>query len=145
MRPNSVAVGASRLTDGELDLGPEADDSLSAAMLQTLVAGGNADALHGHAAQGAGGGGGSCYTALGTGECGAGYGAMYSGILVNASQGTWGSVGPVCIRSEALTFNAESQYWQYFYAIGAGRRFRAEGNAISCAMCCPGAGAADEN
>lgn len=52
--PNSVAVGQSRLSDGIIDLGPESDDHLSAQMIRTLVAGGDAGALHQHAAQACG-------------------------------------------------------------------------------------------
>lgn len=51
--PNSVVVGQSRLSDGVIDLGPEADDHLSAQMVRSLVAGGDASALHQHAAQAA--------------------------------------------------------------------------------------------
>ena len=53
INPNSVAVGQSRLSDGLIDLGPETDDHLNAEMIRTLVAGGDASALHQHAAQAA--------------------------------------------------------------------------------------------
>lgn len=46
-----LRAGASRLTNGALRLGPGASEQLTAAQLSTLVGGGNADALHTHAAQ----------------------------------------------------------------------------------------------
>jgi hypothetical protein len=49
--PNSVTVGESLLSDGRIDLGPEADDHLSVQMVRSFVVGGDADALHQHAAQ----------------------------------------------------------------------------------------------
>lgn len=51
--PNTVVVGNTQVTDGMIDLGPDADDHLSAQMVRTLVAGGNANTLHTHAAQSA--------------------------------------------------------------------------------------------
>lgn len=51
--PNTLVVGNTQVTDGLIDLGPEADDHLSAQMVRTLVAGGDANALHSHAAQSA--------------------------------------------------------------------------------------------
>ena len=74
-----MVVGDTRLEDGSLDLGPDADDVLSAAMLKTLVNGGTADALHTHAAQPAAGGGGVCYTAWGLDTCAEGFGIAYRG------------------------------------------------------------------
>lgn len=81
--PNSVTTGSARLTDGSLDLGPDATDELTAAMVTTLTAGGNADALHTHA--GSGGGGGACYTAYGTTACGDGATRMYEGIVLEST------------------------------------------------------------
>ena len=52
--PASVVVGDgfTSLTDGVLDLGADADDELSAAIVTTLTGGGSADALHSHAGAG---------------------------------------------------------------------------------------------
>lgn len=72
-----VAVGESTLlVDGELDLGPEVNDNLTAASVKTLTGGGDADALHTHAGLG---GGGVCYTAWGTQSCGEGFTAVVVG------------------------------------------------------------------
>jgi hypothetical protein len=51
--PAEVRVGdATRLSNGELRLGAEANAAVTAPQLATLVGGGNADALHTHAGQG---------------------------------------------------------------------------------------------
>lgn len=49
-----VQVGTTRVRNGSLVLGAGADQTLSAAQLATLTGGGNADALHTHAASGGG-------------------------------------------------------------------------------------------
>ena len=56
--PASVALSGSdtQLVDGEIDLGSEGDDALTASMVQTLTGGGDADTLHTHAASSGGGG-----------------------------------------------------------------------------------------
>lgn len=55
--PSSVGISgtSTSLAGGSLDLGPAADDELTAAMVTTLTGGGAADALHSHAAQAASG------------------------------------------------------------------------------------------
>ncbi|MCP4872454.1 MAG: DUF1566 domain-containing protein [Proteobacteria bacterium] len=52
--PASVTIQgtSTALTDGELDLGPDADDALTGAMVTTLTGGGLADSLHTHAGTG---------------------------------------------------------------------------------------------
>ncbi len=55
LEPRSVSVGTIRITDEEIDFGPDADDHLNRQMLRTLVAGGDASALHRHAGQNADG------------------------------------------------------------------------------------------
>jgi hypothetical protein len=53
--PSSVTLSgtSTALTNGTLDLGPNTDDALTAAMVTTLTGGGAADSLHSHAAQAA--------------------------------------------------------------------------------------------
>ena len=79
IRPTSVTVGATEVLDGELDLGPDADDAITAEIARTLTGGGNADALHEHAGDSHGGG--TCYTAFGETACGEGFTVMYTGLL----------------------------------------------------------------
>ena len=57
--PASVALSGSgtQLVDGQIDLGSEGDDALTASMVQTLTGGGDADTLHSHAASSSGGSG----------------------------------------------------------------------------------------
>ena len=137
--PSSVTIDgtATTLTDGKLDLGAEVNDELTAAMVQTLTTGGAADALHSHASAG-GGGGGSCYTALGTSECGTGYATMYTGLVLTAPEGSWGSSGNLCVKSEGVTYQTSSSYYEYLYALGSGDRYYAVSGSggITCAMCC---------
>lgn len=65
IEPSSVTIQgtSTALTAGSLDLGSDADDVLTAAMVKTLTGGGNADALHTHAGQGGGAGSGLSFPA----------------------------------------------------------------------------------
>jgi hypothetical protein len=76
LTPSSVTIGSTAITEGEIDFGDGADDTLTAAMVETLIGGGNADALHTHAGSG---GGGSCYTAWGRSSCVDGWTRAYQG------------------------------------------------------------------
>jgi len=155
LTPASVTVGRTALTDGTLDLGDGADDALTAAMVETLTAGGNADALHTHAGSG---GGGACYTAWGRASCLDGWSMAYSGYAVSQTtsiyrSGTFGgggAGGPICVAAEGAsweTFNgylgSSTYILQRTAALGsdAGTNFtvaRAPDGVpgISCAICC---------
>ena len=114
-------------------------------MLETLTGGGNADALHTHASSGGtggtggSGGGGSCYTAVGTDGCGTGYAAIYTGLMLTAVEGSWGSSGNLCVKSAGVTFQTTTSYYDFLYALGTGDRYYAVSGSggIQCAMCCP--------
>ena len=73
------AGATTSLSAGRLDLGPDANDQLTAAMVRSLAGGGNADALHTHAGLGAGG---VCYTAWGLSTCASGFSVAYAGKTV---------------------------------------------------------------
>ena len=142
--PASVTIEgtSTALTEGKLDLGAGANDEVTAAMLETLTGGGNADALHTHASSGgtggSGGGGGSCYTALGTDVCGAGYAAMYSGVLLTSAEGSWGGTGNMCVKMDAVVDHGTTTYYDSFFALGNARRYKsAASEGVPCAMCCP--------
>ena len=112
--PASVTVGSTSITDGTVDLGDGADDALTAAMVETLTGGGNADALHTHAGSG---GGGACYTAWGRSSCLDGWAMAYSGYAVShtatvfrsGSFGGAGAGGPICIAAEGADWYTENQ------------------------------------
>lgn len=103
IEPTSLTVGSTRVEDGELDLGPEADDSLTASIVRTLTGGGEADALHTHAGMGGSAG---CYTVWGDAACGGDFASMYSGVAImplywdNNAAGTSG--GPICVDSAVV-------------------------------------------
>ena len=135
MRPRSVTVGNTQITDGEIDLSPEDGDEVTAPMLRTLLGGGQADALHTHAAQpAAGGGGGACYVAVGTEACGEGFSAMYTGIFVVTSEGTWGAVGPFCVEDSNLSFRQQTTYYDYLYNAGTGRQYNSNGPCLALSV-----------
>jgi hypothetical protein len=130
--PSSVTIKGTdtRLTAGELDLGSEVDDHLSAPIVQTLTNGGDADSLHIHAS--AGGGGGGCYTAIGIDTCTDGYSLVYQGKMV-----VGGGSDVVCLALEAF---GEYGYTStpYPYLREWGRAGPILGSfARVCALCCP--------
>ena len=141
IEPQSVKVGETSLTDGTLDLGPEAEDQLDAAQVKTLTAGGDADALHTHAGAG-GGGGGVCYTSWGTPECGTGFSTMYTGqaytaIAIAPSNSTYygENMGSTqCVADAALNPSPLGAA-TYHRAIAYGHALT-HLNAIPCALCC---------
>jgi len=120
-----------------LDLGANSDDALSAAMVQTLTGGGDADSLHTHAASG---GGGACYTVWGTTSCGAGHTQIYSGqsLVPRSLQGSTsnfrqeGGIGStICVDISTMSFQSISYtndtVWTY------GKKYQ---SSIPCALCC---------
>ena len=140
--PASVTIGDTRLEDGALDLGPLADDELTAAMIRTLTGGGDADALHTHAGAG---GGGVCYTAWGTSACGAGFSAMYTGVALtpymrqyNAAQGaiTVGALGSSVCSAQGPN-NRSNNGDRGWLTGGHGYNQDNEISApLACAVCC---------
>ncbi len=140
IKPTAVNIGNTRLVDGVLDFGAEADDALTQAMVKTLINGGSADALHTHAAQAGGGGGGACYTAWGTQSCGVNYSFVYQGFAWAAAKVTRTSVTDINQLSSVICVSAETG------STGGSRGSMefAKGtsliNNMPCAMCCPTAG-----
>jgi hypothetical protein len=151
--PTSVAVGQSQLRNGAIDLGPEADDELTAAMVKTLTGGGHADALHTHAGQAGGNGdmpyvvASSCYVAWGTTECGQGFRAMYEGYITtfesiySASTGAGGisNTAPICSRTE-LNSSTRIYGGNILYTYNRTALLHTNPNTESgkhCAQCCP--------
>jgi len=131
--PASVAIKdtSTKLTDGTLDLGPEAKDQLTSAHVQTLTGGeeSNADALHSHAG---GGGGGVCYTAWGLNTCLDGFEVAYTGTAVYpiVSYGGSGAGGTIC--AQGLTKNTSFNYGYWHF----GAYKDAYNGYINCAVCC---------
>ena len=145
IRPSSVAVGGTSLNEGELDLGPEVDDAITAEIAQTLTGGGNADALHAHAG-GSGSSSGVCYTAWGQATCGGDFTVMYSGIatfsaLVETGFGAGSVSSPVCVSSTAIACTSGGiSTWDESQLVamndGEARVTTDEDAPLSCAICC---------
>lgn len=141
--PNSVSVGGTFIEDGEVDFGAEADDELTAEMVQTLTGGGDADALHLHPA-GHGAAGGGCYIAVGLATCGEGYTAMYSGSYVDSitHYSTGLSQSQNCIADAAISgFVPEAGHLQRWLITAGGSSGNENLDLVDerllCAMCCP--------
>jgi hypothetical protein len=132
LTPASVTLQGSStaLTTGELDLGPGSDDSLTAAMLQTLTGGGDAELLHSHT----GHGGGGCYTAWGTTQCGGGFQAMYTGTAITAAvfelSYIYPVAGPTVCSATAPAYSGARN--RVVFSNGAGHL----NSALTCAVCC---------
>ena len=107
--PKSIAIagGDTQINAGSIDLGPGANDELTASMVTTLTGGGEADALHTHAGLGAGG---VCYTAMGADSCGEDFVLVSKGRLafgalnmIVANNGVPGApVTPFCLDEASL-------------------------------------------
>lgn len=142
LTPASVEIGETTVESGRVDLGPDASDALTAEIVETLTGGGEADALHGHASSGTGGGG--CYVAVGTTSCAEGYALAYSGIYGDSMAiypGTGIAATSVCVADEAvvgLTAVGGSPS-RLLYSSGgtASQRIDIVGTHLVCAMCCP--------
>lgn len=142
IEPVSVDVGGTRVLDGEVDLGPEADDTLTAAIVRTLTGGGDADALHTHAGSHGSGG---CYTVWGQTDCGEGYASMYTGIAANMLHwdgGTSGvSSGTLCV-DDAVVSSYDTGFAfidsAEFATVGNSReRVILTTDRLTCRVCCP--------
>ena len=140
--PTSVTIQgtSTSLTDGSIDLGANADDALSAAMVQTLTGGGDADSLHTHAATG---GGGACYTVWGTTSCGAGHTQIYSGLArasivtsvsYNKPYSSSGANDSICVEASAVSSalqTSNSSDERVFWANSTTKVLN-----VTCALCC---------
>lgn len=132
LEPLSVTVGDTRLTDGVLELGPDADDVLTRATVKSL--------------HGASLGGGTCYTAFGTTGCGAGFSPMYTGVALTPyiydrfggfhdSGGVAGLGSTLCVAEPDLnTYQQGTMGWMAGVNSGAGQNARV--GSVSCAVCC---------
>ncbi len=139
LTPASVQVRgtSTRLTDGQIDLGPGADDHLSANMVTTLTGGGDADALHRHA----GAGGGVCYKVVTTNTCAQGYTAVVTGELLFTAYSMGGGLGALdnSYSPGGAAFCAPNppqwgpQGHPYTGLVNGRRSTQA---AIPCAICC---------
>ena len=132
--PASLTIQGSStvLTDGEIDLGPNTDDALTGAMVETLTGGGDAEALHTHA----GSGGGVCYTAWRTTSCGTGFTAAYTGFGAATSPVTYGTGGgSLYCFSGSASFASHNSYAMNF-TVGSGRYWSVGTGGLNCAVCC---------
>ena len=145
IEPSSVTVGDTHLNDGAIDLGPAANDRITAEIAETLTGGGEADALHVHAG-GSGTAGGSCYVGWGETSCGAGFTLMYSGTatvfsMVNTSQ-SYGALGsPICLSSTQIeSVSGSVPTWNGPRLASLANIERSvntvDGASVVCAMCC---------
>lgn len=136
--PGSVAVGGSRFDDGTIDLGPAADDELTATMVQTLTGGGDADALHTHA--GHDGGGGGCFTRWGNSVCPDGWEQAYGGIGLAVEQNNTETIAAMyCIEDTAVTETPSiGRYFRLLGPAGPGVEgdYRPDAGELLCAVCC---------
>lgn len=143
IEPAAATVGDIHIEGGVVDFGPDADDALTAEMVSTLVGGGDADALHIHAAGSSSEGG--CYTAWGPTTCIEGYTLVYNGIAVNGwmadnAGGTVSQGDTVCMDDSIVSSYisdlpsvdaqgvATMRDGQERVVLTAGR--------MSCALCC---------
>jgi hypothetical protein len=143
--PVSVTVGDTQLSDGAIDLGPAANDRITAEIAETLTGGGEADALHVHAAGAATGG--SCYTGWGETTCGDGFTLMYAGTatfaaMVETTSSGYGAIGsPICISSTQIaSVGGGISIWDGVQLVGLGnneiRVDTVDASAVTCAVCC---------
>jgi hypothetical protein len=131
--PASLTIQGSStvLTDGEIDLGPNTDDALTGAMVETLTGGGDAEALHTHA----GAGGGVCYTAWRTASCGSGFTAAYTGFTAAAGAINSSVSSSLYCFSGSQTTSYNTSY-QMRFTVGHYGYWTAPSGGVSCAVCC---------
>ena len=136
--PSSVEIGATRLDDGRLDLGADADDELTAEIVQTLTGGGDADALHSHS--GSHDTGGSCYISWGEAVCFDGWTAVYDGIgLALDSNLSREAAALYCIRDTAVTESSDiGRYYRLLGPVSVADEgdYRPDAGELACAVCC---------
>lgn len=146
LTPASVEAGPTRLDETGIDFGPDADDELTADIVRTLTGGGDADALHSHAASGTDGGG--CMTAWGRADCPDSFTLFYSGEIVQsfAAQQNDGSPETISLAtSDVMCFDTAAlppsrSYDRSYFTWGLMRvsaRVIYEGSdGLPCAVCC---------
>ena len=141
--PSAVSIGTSRLNEGSLDLGPDADDELTAEMVRTLTGGGEADTLHTHAGHGSGGGG--CYNSWGTETCADGYTQAYAGVFTESIT-IWSSgvtTVPMCVADVGVSSIGATGLSVSRFLLTAGADSGVNeivditDTRLRCALCCP--------
>lgn len=142
--PRTVTVGDTEVTTGRVDLGPDANDELTAAIVTTLTGGGEADALHGHAGDHTGGG---CYTAYGSTTCAEGWTLIHAGYVIESvslepdSDGGGDDSGAVaqtgyCVNEAAVvSFDPGTPATRSFVAVGDNQIMNV-GGTLRCSLCC---------
>jgi hypothetical protein len=143
--PSSVTVGDTSIGSGEVDLGPDVDDELTAAIVTTLTGGGEADALHGHAAGAALTAG--CYIAHGTTTCAEGWALIHAGYAVESlsydldadgdgDDSATVAVAPYCVNEAAVESTiVTSPVSRSVVTVGDNLLVTLTG-ALRCAFCC---------
>lgn len=125
-----------------VDLGPDADDELTAEIVTTLTGGGDADTLHTHAS---GHSGGLCYTAWGESECVEDFTLIYSGYaaqqsLVDRGRSFGATGAPVCVSLSAVSSTARINDWDWselgILGQSADAITVAGDGYLTCALCC---------
>jgi hypothetical protein len=145
--PSSVQVGDTHIDDGSVDLGLDADDELTAEIVQTLTGGGDADALHGHTAGDAGVGG-ACLTAWGRSDCPADFALFYAGVAVQGygAHRDFGSEDTLTMAlGETLCvdpagMDGGSSFSPTYYTAGlvelGATTIHQSSSGLACAVCC---------
>ena len=146
LTPSTVTLGEMIVAEGTLDFGPDADDELTTEIVRTLTGGGDADALHSHAASGDGGGG--CMTAWGRADCPTDYALFYLGETVQNLAAQQNDSSPETISmatSQIMCFDpaglpTSAAYTRSYFTWGlmrVGSLLMYTGTeAIPCAVCC---------
>lgn len=144
IHPDAVTVGETVVTDGTVDLGPDADDEITAEIARTLTGGGNADTLHGHAGDSHAGG--VCYTAFGQATCGEGFTAQYTGIavysaLISPSYNTGGPSSTICLSDAGVGTTGGGLPWWTSVSLVAVQNDdtfvnTSDDGPVTCAVCC---------
>ena len=143
IEPDAATVGDIHVEGDTIDFGPDADDALSAEMVSTLVGGGNADALHEHAAGSSSGG--SCYTAWGPTTCIEAYTLVYEGVAVNGwmydnAGGTVAQGDTICLDAAVIASYVSDISAVDFRGVAVMRDgqegVQLTGDRMTCALCC---------
>ena len=129
--PASVEVGDTRIESGSVDFGPDASDALTAAIVETLTGGGEADALHTHS--GTHGSGGACYQVLGSTNCGEGFVLVSQGSMMLLSN-SW-----ECMDTSDMTpigTEADGPCWSFDNVGCTPDYWLLDATDLGCATCC---------
>ena len=127
--PASVEVGDTRIESGTVDLGPDATDTLTAEIVQTLTGGGEADALHTHG--GTHGSAGACYPVVGTTDCPEGFVSLSPGTMVELRSTS------TCVDTNNLTSVGARPGVSSYNNVGDNPdTWRLDVADVVCATCC---------